>query len=1039
MRVIDAVLGRQPAAVWIMAGICLLVTGVGGQNAAARDNTERFSETEPVTAAVAGIRSRPNVRYEVHNVNRIRMPVTNFGTIGAGYIDDGDNLPSCEYPANSNMRYLFGGAVWIGAIVGDDTLVSVGQDGWVGIGEIFPDEGDNGDIIRRSTLRTSYYYSPDAVSEQDFIAQSYDTLDDPGYISSDPTDNRPHIPLGVQYVQRSYAWSSQGADDFILFDCVVRNIKTVPLNNVWIGIYMDGDVYHRSVGSAGSSDDIAGFLADEKMAYIYDNDGDPTGDGIYDYTSPTAAMAVRFHGSVPAANAMNFNWWVSNSFTSLDFGPRQAGTGADPFRDFGGHLGTPNGDRNKYYILSHPEQDYDQLYTGVSHISEGFLPLPGADFAADIANGYDTRFLISIGPFDILPGDSVRFDYSIVLGQVHTNPMAFKDLFDPTNPEPFAAQLDFSDLIAHGRAADAFCRLTTGLNNYVYIDAVQSGGTKPADTLFIGRDYDIRLWFRNDSTVNGLSMGYKLFSDDGAEWEWRRQEGGYGDSGYVTVVSGCRMYPPSSVWDSTGLEVVEQDVDGAEGVDSIAIAGISDQGGLAPGELEHMLSLHVRPTAIPVKAEAALCIDTSFLGSSGGFLLYDESGHPVKPGVPGRICWLVSYPCVDGDGDGYGDPGHPEDNCPEDNCPSDYNPDQRDTDGDGLGDVCDPCMDADHDGYGDPGYPDNACPDDNCPSIANSDQADTDGDGLGDACDNCPLDYNPSQVDADGDGYGDPCDITNVVAADVVPEGETNPVDTLYAGQEYEFRIWLENDFPVRQLFSCFRIFGDSAGSWQGLATDGGYGSTGFITVAARCRMIPPDSIWDAGGLIVLERSCDGMGTDTVIIVGAGNKNRMPLGPLQHMLSFHLLVQLNGDANLGSLCIDSSNNGGGFRFVGDQVVVPQWSGPYCWPIVRVPSSVDTDDGQLPRTFNLEQNRPNPFNPATTIEYSLPEHGHVTIEVFNLLGQKVRTLVDEPKAAGCYQVEWNGQDDAGRTVSTGIYLYRICAGDHRETKKMALVK
>jgi len=94
---------------------------------------------------------------------------------------------------------------------------------------------------------------------------------------------------------------------------------------------------------------------------------------------------------------------------------------------------------------------------------------------------------------------------------------------------------------------------------------------------------------------------------------------------------------------------------------------------------------------------------------------------------------------------------------------------------------------------------------------------------------------------------------------------------------------------------------------------------------------------------------------------------------------------------------------------------------------------------FPISFELSQNRPNPFNPATTIEYSLPERSQVTIEIFNVLGQRVRRLVNESKPAGTYRIEWDGDDDAGESVSTGVYLYRFQAGDVVQTKKMLLLK
>jgi hypothetical protein len=101
---------------------------------------------------------------------------------------------------------------------------------------------------------------------------------------------------------------------------------------------------------------------------------------------------------------------------------------------------------------------------------------------------------------------------------------------------------------------------------------------------------------------------------------------------------------------------------------------------------------------------------------------------------------------------------------------------------------------------------------------------------------------------------------------------------------------------------------------------------------------------------------------------------------------------------------------------------------------------DEEHGEiLPYKFELSQNYPNPFNPATTIEYSVPSRTDITIEIFNVLGQKVRTLVNETKSAGSYRIEWNGSDDAGKPVSTGVYLYRFSAGEVVQTKKMLLLK
>ena len=98
-----------------------------------------------------------------------------------------------------------------------------------------------------------------------------------------------------------------------------------------------------------------------------------------------------------------------------------------------------------------------------------------------------------------------------------------------------------------------------------------------------------------------------------------------------------------------------------------------------------------------------------------------------------------------------------------------------------------------------------------------------------------------------------------------------------------------------------------------------------------------------------------------------------------------------------------------------------------------------EEGLLPTAFELEQNFPNPFNPQTTIAFSVPEASRVRLVIFNLLGQKIITLVDDILPPGRRDVVWYGRDQSGRDVSSGIYFYHLSADDYSETRKMVLMK
>ncbi|HPM04723.1 MAG TPA: choice-of-anchor J domain-containing protein, partial [Candidatus Cloacimonas sp.] len=128
------------------------------------------------------------------------------------------------------------------------------------------------------------------------------------------------------------------------------------------------------------------------------------------------------------------------------------------------------------------------------------------------------------------------------------------------------------------------------------------------------------------------------------------------------------------------------------------------------------------------------------------------------------------------------------------------------------------------------------------------------------------------------------------------------------------------------------------------------------------------------------------------------------------------------------LCIRNVSNDEFILFVDD------------FSIHSVGGSVNNEDGVAPAVVTeLKGNYPNPFNPETTISYSVRENVPVSIEIFNVKGQKVKTLVNEAKAAGNHSIVWKGMDDNNRPVSSGVYFFKMSAGKYSSTKKMIMMK
>lgn len=342
-----------------------------------------------------------------HNPGKIALSVTNYGVFGTGFARStldcftGQLLHSCEFPRGSGKLYLFGGAVWVGAVIGNDTVVSVGADGWVQGAEFHPDEPPFGLMQTYSTLDTGLGYNPLVVSHRDYLSVYTDTFTSGVTgLENDEIDGRPHFPLDVEITQKSFSWGYPAAEDFVLFEYTVRNIGIHTLQDMYFGIYVDGDV-HRTSDPAGAGNDITGYRSsipvtasrcvfdvDLPTAWIADRDGRLV-------SAPTAVdiagvSALTLLASPLGQPAVSYNWWASNTNSCLDYGPQTH----EEFRSLGpGGMGTPAGDRNKYHFLSNEEVDFDYVFlAGVDSLDPVWVAPPPCGL--NWGFGDDVRYLL---------------------------------------------------------------------------------------------------------------------------------------------------------------------------------------------------------------------------------------------------------------------------------------------------------------------------------------------------------------------------------------------------------------------------------------------------------------------------------------------------------------------------------------------------------------------------------------------------------------------------------------------------------------------
>lgn len=405
-----------------------------------------------------------------HTTGKIHLSTYNQGVFGGfGFAEEDDitgkTFGGMRYPYYSDHTYLGRGELWVGAVVGRDTLVSGG------LYEYLPPSCPEGKVIKRSIEKTSKYYSKDARAEEEYEMVFADTAEDSYFHDQlDFVEGRPHKPIGIIVTEKSYSWSYDYADDFVIMEYSVKSINRNLLRDVYIGIYIAPGVTNIPQNQYepfdGVQDDYVGYLKTYPsnspcpgsidtvdLAYFIDNDGFPNESGEFDRRSPCGGCAIRLL-QLPADNLdFNYNWWVGDHTNiANDWGPRMFETEGNPFRYMNGYFATPHGDRNMYYVMSNGEFDYDQITAYQNHEVEGYIRPTRRSY--DIAKGASAGFLLSFGPYDLYLGETINFAFAVVCGEnVHRDPNHYAAAINPLHPDAYYQGLDFSDLANNARWA----------------------------------------------------------------------------------------------------------------------------------------------------------------------------------------------------------------------------------------------------------------------------------------------------------------------------------------------------------------------------------------------------------------------------------------------------------------------------------------------------------------------------------------------------------------------------------------------------------
>jgi len=335
------------------------------------------------------------------NVGNIGLTVTNFGTYGHGF-SLWPKQPSCEFPLGSGIEHIFDGGLWVGGFISSDSLNTKPQGPFVTTGAVDAASVANrgggweftnqpGSLVEeRSSLFTSKFYSPNAISHQDFVMDYVDTnrtLSN-GEIIVD------HVPLGIAVHQETYAWNFTFANFFVIMNYWIKNVSDKYIDSVYIGLWTDTVVRNTNItspriGAAFYNKGGNGYLDSLHVAYEFDATGDI---GFTDHY-----IGIQFLGASVPYDSVNFVSWQFRNTTDPNFF-------------------APTTDIKRYKKLAGFFGGNNRWSSGINH--------------NELKKPSNRSVLISAGPIkSIAPGDSINITFAIVAAKKYGNDPALLDTY----------------------------------------------------------------------------------------------------------------------------------------------------------------------------------------------------------------------------------------------------------------------------------------------------------------------------------------------------------------------------------------------------------------------------------------------------------------------------------------------------------------------------------------------------------------------------------------------------------------------------------